>query len=71
MVAGVQTEALEETSKIVARSAEIYINRSVDVATILARQKPVLDAFAGQPKGTGIAARLCESPAGVLVIFAP
>lgn len=35
MVAGVQTEALEETSKIVARSAEIYINQSVDVATIL------------------------------------
>ena len=50
MVAGVQTEALEETSKIVARSAEIYINQSVDVATILARQKPVLDAFAGQPQ---------------------
>ena len=37
MVAGVQTEALEETSKIVARSAEIYINQSIDVATILAR----------------------------------
>ena len=50
MVAGVQTEALDEVSKIVARSAEIYINQSIDVATILARQKPVLDAFAGQPQ---------------------
>ena len=50
MVAGVQTEALDEASKIVARSAEIYINESIDVATILARQKPVIDAFAGQPQ---------------------
>ena len=50
MVAGVQTEALAETSKIVARAAEIYINQSKDVATMLARQKPVLDAFAGQPQ---------------------
>ena len=50
MVAGVQTEALDETSKIVARSAEIYINQSIDVASILARQKPVHDAFAGQPQ---------------------
>ena len=50
MVAGVQTEALSETSKIVARSAEIYIQQSVDVATILSRQEPVLKAFAGQPQ---------------------
>ncbi|WP_374281046.1 methyl-accepting chemotaxis protein [Desulfovibrio sp.] len=50
MVAGVQTEALDEASKIVARSAEIYINQSIDVASILARQKPVQDAFAGQPE---------------------
>ena len=50
MVAGVQTEALDETSKIVARSAEIYINQSIDVASILARQQPVQDAFAGQPQ---------------------
>lgn len=50
MVAGVQTEALNETSKIVARSAEIYIQQSVDVATILSRQEPVLKAFSGQPQ---------------------
>ena len=50
MVAGVQTEALDETSKIVARSAEIYIKQSIDVASILARQKSVQDAFAGQPQ---------------------
>ena len=50
MVAGVQTEALNETSKIVARSAEIYIQQSVDVATILSRQEPVLKAFYGQPQ---------------------
>ena len=50
MVAGVQTEALNEASKTVARSAEIYIQQSVDVATILSRQEPVLKAFAGQPQ---------------------
>ncbi|MGV7003919.1 methyl-accepting chemotaxis protein [Desulfovibrio sp. QI0442] len=50
MVAGVQTEALDQTSKIVARSAEMYIQQSVDVATILARQNAVIKAFEGQPQ---------------------
>jgi len=50
MVAGVQTEALDEASKIVARSAEIYINQSIDVASMLARQDAVLDAFSGHPQ---------------------
>ena len=50
MVAGVQTEALDQTSKIVARSAEMYIQQSVDVATILARQDVVIKAFEGQPQ---------------------
>ena len=71
MVAGVQTEALNETSKIVARSAEIYIQQSVDVATILSRQEPVLKAFFRSAAGSaGIIDQLCQITAGILVFSA-
>ena len=73
MVAGVQTEALNETSKIVARSAEIYIQQSVDVATILSRQEPVLKAFSGQPQDTGLSCFLISKGAllpGSILIWA-
>ena len=50
MVAGVQLEALDEASKTVARSAEIYIQQSVDVATVLSRQTEIVNAFSGQNK---------------------
>jgi len=50
MVAGVQIEALDEASKTVARSAEIYVQQSVDVATVLSRQTEIVNAFSGQNK---------------------
>ena len=50
MVAGVQADALNEASKIVARSAEMYIQQSVDITTILSREEPLRKAFEGQPK---------------------
>lgn len=50
MVEGVQTEALGETSKIVARSAEAYIKQSVEVANVLATQEAVRQAFGGSPQ---------------------
>lgn len=71
MVAGVQTEALNEASKTVARSAEIYIQQSVDVATILSRQEPVLKALCrSAPGSAGIIDKLCQILARILVFSA-
>lgn len=47
MVSGVQSEALDQTGRIVAQSAENYIEQSVDVASALAGQEAVRDALDG------------------------
>ena len=50
MVSGVQSEALDQTARLVAQSAQNYIEQSVDVATILAGQEHVREALAGSPR---------------------
>ncbi|MDD4700658.1 MAG: methyl-accepting chemotaxis protein [Desulfovibrio sp.] len=47
MVSGVQSESLDQTGRLVAQSAENYIEQSVDVASALAQQELVRDALDG------------------------
>ena len=50
MISEVQSEALDQTTRLVAQSAQNYIEQSVDVATILAGQEHVREALAGSPQ---------------------
>ena len=61
MVSGVQSEALDQTARLVAQSAQNYIEQSVDVATILSGQEHVREALAGSPEAAAEVQKLLHT----------